>query len=295
MEKRIVPHLWFDKSAKEAATFYTGLFADSRIVSVNSLHGTPSGDVETIDFVLAGQPFEAISAGPYFTFTPSFSLTVACETAEEVDRLWSALSQGGTVMMELDAYPFSPRYGWVADRYGLHWQLTLSQGIQPAQKIMTTMLFSDRVNGMAEEAARFYATVFPDSDVSFVHPYEQGEAQSVKAKNNYVAFQLNGLPFAAMDNGFDVDYTFSEAFSLMVYCDTQAEIDHYWTMLSHVPEAEACGWVKDRYGVSWQIVPKSMGEMLAQATEEQKERITTAFLAMKKLDVAALTAAFEGR
>lgn len=151
---KIVPHLWFDTQAKEAAEFYCSVFPDSKITSAVTLHDTPSGDAQTVTFALAGQPFMAISAGPYFQF--------------------------------------------------------------------------------------------------------------------------------------------NEAISFIVNCDTQAEIDYYWEKLSAVPEAEQCGWLKDKFGLSWQIVPSVMDEMMRSADAEQMARVTKAFLAMKKFDIAALQKAYDG-
>lgn len=290
--KQIVPHLWFDKEAKEAAAFYTGLFPDSRISRTQILQDTPSGDAETVDFELAGQPFEAISAGPYFQLNPSISLTVACRTAEEVDALHHALSDGGADLMPLGEYPFSHRYAWVQDRYGLSWQLMLMQGTPPAQKIAPHLLFAGAAEGKAAQAVRFYQEVFHDSSsdpaLNEAATLEGLDGSKTAAFN----FSLLGQRFSAMDHGFDADFTFNEAFSLIVYCDTQKEIDGFWSKLSHVPEAEACGWLKDQFGVSWQIVPRQMGEMMATGTDEQLQRVVQAFLPMKKLDIATLKKAF---
>ena len=154
IKQKIVPHLWYDKEAREAAEFYTSIFPDSKITNVTTLHDTPSGDADIVSFELAGQPFMAISAGPVFKF--------------------------------------------------------------------------------------------------------------------------------------------NEAISFMVYCETQDEIDNYWEKLSAVPESEQCGWLKDKYGLSWQIVPARMDEMFQSGTEDQIARITQAFLPMKKLDVGVVEAAYEG-
>jgi len=291
--QKIVPHLWYDTEAGEAAAFYTTLFPDSRITHRTVLRDTPSGDAESLSFQLAGQDFMAISAGPYFRFNPSFSLMVSCETPEEVDTLWEALSPGGNVLMPLDAYPFSGRYGWLEDRYGLSWQLMLTP--EPAaQKIVPCLLFSGTATGKAEEAVRFYAEVFPDSELTFVSRYAPGEAQDSRAAVNYAAFRLAGYTLAAMDNGYPVDFGFNEAFSLLVRCEDQAEIDAYWQKLSAVPEAEQCGWLKDRFGLSWQISPTALDAVMTTGTPEEIRRVTQAFLRMKKFDIAALEAARKG-
>jgi predicted 3-demethylubiquinone-9 3-methyltransferase (glyoxalase superfamily) len=154
LKQKIVPHLWFDKEAKEAAEFYVSVFPDSRVTNVTTLHDTPSGDCDIVSFELSGQPFMAISAGPLFTF--------------------------------------------------------------------------------------------------------------------------------------------NEAISFIVNCETQDEIDYYWEKLSAVPEAEQCGWLKDKYGLSWQITPSRLDKMMASGTEEQVARVTQAFLPMKKLDLRELERAYTG-
>ena len=150
--QKIVPHLWFDREAREAAEFYVSVFPDSRVTNVTTLRDTPSGDCDVVSFELAGQPFMAISAGPLFKF--------------------------------------------------------------------------------------------------------------------------------------------NESISFIVYCETQDEIDNYWERLSADPESEQCGWLKDKYGLSWQVVPLKMDELLRGGSEDQIARVTQAFLPMKKLEIAALERAY---
>ena len=130
---------------------------------------------------------------------------------------------------------------------------------------------------------QFYTEIFPDSSIGLISRYQAGEASSPEAKINYAAFQLSGLDFSAMDNGYNVDYSFNEAFSFIVSCRNQEEIDYYWDKLSAVPEAEQCGWLKDQFGVSWQIVPECMKEMMRDGDAQQINRVTQAFLLMKKI------------
>lgn len=293
--QKIIPHLWYDREAKEAALFYAGLFEQSRLLSTRIIENTPSGDAEVVDFELAGQHFTAISAGPYFKFNPSISLMVACGSVEEVNAKWKALSSGGAELMPLGEYPFSKWYGWVQDRYGLSWQLMLSDSGQTVQKITPNLLFSSDSNGKAEDAVKYYTEVFENSEMGLVSRYGPGEAASSKAKVNYAAFKLGGMDFSAMDNAFDVDYGFNEAFSLMVNCRGQKEIDYFWDRLSAVPEAEQCGWVKDKFGVSWQIVPENMDEIFYSGSKDEIRRVTEAFLKMKKFDLEALEKARSGK
>ncbi len=140
----------------------------------------------------------------------------------------------------------------------------------------------------AKEAAEFYASIFPNSkitNITTLHNTPSGDC-------DVVSFELSGQPFMAISAG--PLFKFNEAISFMVNCETQEEIDYYWGKLSAVPEAEQCGWLKDKYGISWQIVPTAMGEMMTKGTSEQIARVTKAFLPMKKFDIATLKRAYEG-
>jgi predicted 3-demethylubiquinone-9 3-methyltransferase (glyoxalase superfamily) len=292
---KITPHLWYDKEAKEAVSFYVSLFENSGIDMICTIGNTPSGDAEVVRFTLAGLPFSAISAGPYFAFNPSISLMVACQSSEEVDRLHAALSKKGTELMPLGEYPFSKRYAWIRDTYGLTWQLMLVEKGDKHQKIRPSFLFAGEACGRAEEALDYYLSVFEGAKKGPVSHYQPGEAEDNRARINYAELTIQGDQFVAMDHGFGGDFTFNEAFSLMIPCKDQKEIDYFWDRLSFVPEAEQCGWVKDRFGVSWQIVPANMAEVMSGGTEKEMERITKAFLNMKKLDIAALERARLGK
>lgn len=281
--QKITPHLWFDKEAKEAAALYTSVFPNSRIKRQSTLHDTPSGDVDLLSIELSGFEFALISAGPLFKFNPSISFLVACATKEEVDALWKELSKGGTALMELGSYPFSERYGWIQDRYGVSWQLMYGQ----RQGITPVMMFTQGADGKCEEAIRFYTSVFRDSSLGQMMRRDDGTVQ-------FGQFTLEGQQFAAMDGGPEHAFGFNEAVSLIVHCDDQQEIDHYWERLSADPKSEQCGWLKDRYGVSWQLTPRAMERMLGSGTPEQIDRVTKAFLPMKKFDIAKLEEAFRG-
>jgi len=292
---KIVPHLWYDKEALEAAKFYTSLFEDSEIVNRSSIDDTPSGTADMLVIRLAGQEFMMISAGPYFKFTPAVSLRVDCSTKEEVDALWDQLSVGGTALMPLDSYPFSERYGWTTDRFGLNWQIMFVKDPVIRQKITPTLMFVGDQCGKAEEAVRFYASVFRNAEVGEINRYGAGEEPDREGAVRYMGFSLAGTRFAAMDSAYNHDFSFNEAISFVVSCESQEEIDYFWEKLSFVPEAEQCGWLKDRFGVSWQIVPTVMADMMASGDAAAMQRVTEAFLRMKKFDIAALEKAFEGQ
>lgn len=292
--QRITPHLWFDKEAVEAADFYTATFPGSKVTDVTTIRDTPSGDCDIVSFELIGQPFMAISAGPLFRFTPAISFLVRCPTTDQVDALWAELSKGGSALMPLDSYPFSDRYGWTTDRYGLSWQVMHDARGEIDQAIVPTLLFVGDVCGRAEEAAEHYASVFPNSSIDHVDRYPEGQEPEKPGTVRHLYLSLDGYKLAAMDSAREHDFGFNEAISLMVGCEGQDEIDYYWDKLSSDPEAEQCGWLKDAFGVSWQVTPTALDELLSSGTEEQRDRVTQAFLPMKKLDLAELRRAYEG-
>jgi predicted 3-demethylubiquinone-9 3-methyltransferase (glyoxalase superfamily) len=293
--QKITPHLWFDKEAVEATNLYTTTFKDAKIKNKTKLNNTPTGTVNIITIEILGQTFSLINAGPYFKFNPSISFLVACKTKEEVDSIWSTLSEGGTALMELGDYPFSQRYGWIQDRYGLSWQVMLTGIHDVNQRITPTLMFVGDVLGKTEEAINFYASVFHNAKVGDILRYGKGMEPDREGTVQHASFMLENQMFAAMDSAREHKFSFNEAISFVVHCETQAEIDYYWEKLSADPKAEQCGWLKDRYGLSWQIVPTILDEMLRNKDLEKVSRVKDAFLKMKKFDIDALKKAFDGK
>jgi len=291
--KKITTHLWFDKKAKEASEFYAGIFPNSKIDSIRTIKDTPSGDCDIVSFKLAGEPFMAISAGPYFKFTPAISMFVVFDNEAEIDEAWKKLSEGGKIMMEYQKYPWADKYGWCSDKYGLSWQLSMSENHKFEQKITPMLMFTKDGAGKTKEAMENYVRIFPNSKIDMMVPYEAGEGDK-EGYLKHARFNLNGQHFMAMDSSGPHDFVFSEAISFIVNCETQEEIDHFWNELSAVPESEQCGWLKDKYGVSWQIVPTAMNEMMSKGSPEQVGRVTQSFLKMKKFNIAELKKAFDG-
>ena len=295
--QKIVPHLWFDTQAKEAAEFHVSSFGkSSKITGSTTLQGTPSGEVETVTFDLLGYLFMAISAGPMFTLNPSVSFFVQIETASEVDRLWSKLIEGGQVMMPLDKYPWSECYGWLQDRYGLTWQISLGKKEDTGgQAITPCLMYTGDTYGQAEDAIRQYTSIFRNSEVEGILRFGKDEAPDLEGNVKHAQVRLEGQTFMIMESAHDHEFGFNEAISLMVYCDTQEEIEYYWEKLKADgdPDAQQCGWLKDRYGVSWQVAPRLLGEMIRTGTRDQINRVTQTFLPMKKLDIAALQKAYQ--
>ncbi len=301
--QKIVPHLWFDTQAKEAAEFYITAFGgNSRITDVSTIPDTPSGDVESVSFELFGFAFQAISAGPTFTINPSISFFVNFDplhndkAKEQLDGLWDQLALGGTVLMPLQEYPFSKRYGWIKDRFGVSWQLILTDpGEEPRPAIVPCLLFTGEVCGKAEEATDYYLSIFNDAKRGLIARYPEGMEPDKAGTIMFTDFSLEGEWLAAMDSAQEHAFTFNEAISLMVYCDHQEEIDYYWEKLTEGgdPNAQQCGWLKDRYGVSWQVGPIILEEMISKGDKSQVERVTKAFLSMKKMNIQELENAYK--
>ncbi len=233
IKQRIVPHLWFDSEAREAAEFYASVFPDSGITNITTLRNTPSGDCDVVSFTVLGQPFMAISAGPLFEFNPSISFMVNFDPAQDadaqtrIDDVWAKLTAEGKVLMPLDKYPFSERYGWVADKYGLSWQLILTnpEGEQrPA--LIPFFMFVGNVYGKAEEATDFYISVFKDVKRGALVRYPAGMEPDKEGAVMFTDFKLEGQWFAAMESAHEHNFAFNEAVSLLVYCNDQSEIDY---------------------------------------------------------------------
>lgn len=300
--QKIIPHLWYDNEAKEAAALYTSLLPNSKITHTTTLHDTPSGDADIVSFTLAGYSFMAISAGPYFTKNPSISFTINFDPSQDkeakmrIDTVWAKLSEGGKVLMPLDKYPFSERYGWVQDRYGLSWQLILTNPEGKERPLIApSFLFAGDVCGKAEEASDFYMSVFKDSKRGEIARYPKGMEPDKEGTLMFTDFQLEGQWFVAMDSAHEHKFAFNEGVSLLVRCKDQSEMDDFSNKLSAVPESEQCGWLKDKYGVSWQIAPAVLDEMMRDGSPEQIDRVTQAFLPMKRFDIAELKKAYAGK
>jgi len=300
--QKIVPHLWFDKKAVEAAQYYTSIFPDSEITNITTLQHTPSGDIEEVSFEIAGHAFMAISAGPYFQINPSISFFLNFDPSkdpdaeEKLDGLWEKLAEGGTVLMPLQAYPFSKRYGWIQDKYGVSWQLILSDPDGEERPfILPSLLFVGDVCGKAEEARDFYVSIFENSRPGEIARYPAGMEPDREGTVMYSDYKIGDQWFAAMDSAQSHSFGFNEAVSLLIRCENQAEIDYYWDKLSADPKAEQCGWLKDKFGVSWQVWPEILGEMMQTGTKEQLDRLTQTFLQMKKFDIEKLKNSFEGK
>ncbi len=307
--QKITPCLWFDSDCEEAIEFYTSVFPNSKINAIqrypDGIEDGPmagmGGKVLTAVFELDGYSFQALDGGPLFTLNPSVSFMLNFDPStdpnarENLEALWAELSDGGQTLMELGEYPFSPLYGWTQDRFGVSWQLILTnpEG-EPRPHFIPSMLFVGDVCGRAEEALTFYSDAFPDSQLGNIARWPAGMEPEVEGNVMFGEAALSGQWITAMDSGQDHRFAFNEAVSLSVECQDQAEVDHFWDLLSAVPESEQCGWLKDQFGVSWQIVPKQLREFMSDPDPQRSARVMAAFMSMKKFDIAQLQAAYDG-
>jgi predicted 3-demethylubiquinone-9 3-methyltransferase (glyoxalase superfamily) len=290
---KIVPFLWYENNAEDAMNFYTSCFKNSKITSrsyYNEESAKASGQAKdslmTGSFMLNNQEFIVINGGSVFHFNPSISLFVNCETEQETDELWNKLSGAGKVLMEFKPYPFSKKYGWLQDKFGLSWQLNFTE---TPQKIAPCLMFSGKREGKAEEAINYYMSLFKNSEVKVLARYEAGE-QGVEGNIKHSRFTLSGEDFVAMDAHIENNFSFTPAVSFMVFCKTQDEIDYFWNNLTSGGKEIECGWLEDKFGISWQIVPENLNKLLSNPDPAKAKRAMHAMLQMKKLVIADLEA-----
>jgi predicted 3-demethylubiquinone-9 3-methyltransferase (glyoxalase superfamily) len=267
--------LWFNGQAKEAATFYCSIFKNSKITADNPVVTT---------FSLNGLNVMALNGGPMYKINPSISLFATISSLNTLDEIWNKLIDGGKALIGIDKYPWNERYGWLQDKFGMTWQLSFSDKKDDDQNIKPCLLFTSTQFGHAEEAVNYYTNVFKNSSITRMIHYPPGDANAGKVM--YSEFKLGDNEFCAMDGPGEHNYTFSEGVSLSVDCENQNEIDYFWDAFTRNGEESMCGWVKDQFGVSWQIVPYNMGTLMNDPQKSQ--RVMQQLLKMRKLDMAVL-------
>jgi predicted 3-demethylubiquinone-9 3-methyltransferase (glyoxalase superfamily) len=246
----------------------------------------------TVEIEIAEQRFTLLNGGPMFKPNPSISFFVRVETPSEADRLFEALADGGGALMPIGEYPWSPRYAWVQDRFGVSWQVITGRRPQGGATIVPCLMFSGSQHGRADEAMRLYAGIFPGGRIDSTERYATGEGPEGTIK--HARFALDGQEMIAMDSHMSHGITFNEGLSLQVVCEDQAALDHYWDALGAGGEHGPCGWLKDRFGLSWQVAPAAIEKWMSSKDPAARDRAFAAMLGMKKLDIAGLQRAFEG-
>jgi len=285
MNNDIFPCLWYDGDAGASADFYCEVFG-----------GTMTADTPVVvNIELFGQKVMLLNGGPQFKKNASVSFMVICETEEEVEKYWSPLSENGMVLMDLGEYPWSKKYGWVQDRFGVTWQIYLGEK-QSSQKIIPTLMFIHENNGKAMKAMEWYTQVFPNSKISSVLKYGDGVGDGtheVPENVQHAHFEIDGYSFFCMDNSYDHPFDFNEGISVVVMTDSQEETDHLWNSLTKDGGRESwCGWLKDQFGMSWQIVPKKLIQLMNDPHQEKAQKVVQAMMKMQKIIISDLEEAY---
>jgi predicted 3-demethylubiquinone-9 3-methyltransferase (glyoxalase superfamily) len=276
MTNQIYPCLWFDGQAKVAAEFYCSIFKNSKITTDTLM---------VVNFELDGKKFMGLNGGPIFKINPSISIFATFESIEETNFIWNKLIEGGKALINIDKHDWSERYGWLQDKFGLTWQISVVNNAGDQPSIKPAMLFTNEKFGKAEEAINFYTSTFDNSNIDVLINYP--ESTPFGGKVMYSEFNLKKHNFIAMDGPGNHEYAFNEGVSMVVDCKNQEEIDHYWNTLSGNGGQESqCGWVKDKYGVSWQIVPTVLGELMS--NPEKGQRVMQVVMKSKKFNIEDL-------
>ena len=297
--QKIIPFLWYDNNAEEAVNFYTSVFDNSKILSITRYNedsakaaGQKADSAMTIGFQLEGQNFTALNGGPHFKLNQSTSFFVYCESDEKIENVFKKLSDGGQVIFPLDKYDWSPKYAWIIDKFGLSWQLDVDK-INNPQKILPAFLFVNDKVLKVKEAVNYYSTVFPDSKIMMEWPYDKA-AGLPDGTLLFAQFKLSDYLFNAMSGMGEHKFDFNEAFSFVVNCKNQEEVDYYWNKLTSDGGMESqCSWLKDKFGISWQIVPTRLIELLGDADPVKSQKVMMAMLKMKKIIITDLEDAYK--
>ena len=286
MNNNIFPCLWFNGDGKEAADFYCEIF-----------NGKITADTPVVlNIELFGQKLMFLNAGPQFEKNASISFTILCETEDEVQQYWNNLIKNGIILMDLAEYPWSKKYGWVRDQFGVTWQIYLGES-KGDQRIIPTLMFIHQNNGQAKKAIEFYTSIFPNSKVGGILKYGEGvgnENHEIAENVQHADFEIDHYTMFCMDNSHDHQFDFNEGISMVVMTDDQIQTDHLWnSVLLDGGRESMCGWLKDQFGVSWQIVPKRLLELMNDFDQPQKaQKVVEAMMGMQKIVISDLENAY---
>lgn len=275
MKHKLYPCIWSTyHNAKAMANFYIDAFPDAKITEENAL---------VVMLELSGQQMMLLNGGEMFSPNPSVSFMGVFKDGAEIDPIWNKLLEGATILMELGEYPFSKRYGWLSDKYGVSWQFYTGEDGSASEKYVPTLMFTGANAGKAKDAIASYTSIFPQSEVQGILEYPEGSGD-VPGYVQHAQFNIAGYTLMCMDSSLDHKFGFSEGISLVVNCKDQSEIDYYWNnLIDNGGKESQCGWLTDKYGLSWQIIPENIYDLL-----KKSPKVMEAVLKMKKLDLSVL-------
>lgn len=274
MKKQITPCLWFNDQAKEAAELYCSVFKESKITAQSPI---------VTEIEVSGQQFILLDGGPKYQPNPSISFYYICENEQELDNIWKCFEKDGNVMMPLKKYQWSEKYGWITDKFGISWQLALGKMSEVGQKITPYFMFTGKQYGRVDEAIEHYTSILKNGSIDEILRYGANELPDKEGKVKHAQIKIDGQTFMLMENAAEHTFYFTEGVSLILYCETQDEIDYYWEQFTQSGEESMCGWLKDKFGVSWQIIPTALGKIMSDPTKAGKA--AQAFMSMRKLNI----------
>jgi predicted 3-demethylubiquinone-9 3-methyltransferase (glyoxalase superfamily) len=280
MNEKITPCLWFNGQAKEAAALYCAVFADAKITAQSPI---------VTGISVSDQSITLLDGGPMYQPNPSISFYYICSDGKEFDRIWEAFVKEGMVMMPADKYPWGEKYGFIADKFGVSWQLAVGDIDKVGQKITPCFMFTGNQYGRGDEAIAHYSSIFKDTKVDGILRYGTNELPDKEGRIKHAQIALLGQKFMLMESAQPHRFGFSEGVSLTIHCETQQEIDYYWEKLTQSGEESMCGWLKDKFGVSWQIIPTILNKIMSDPAKAGKA--AQAFMAMRKLNIEQIVQA----
>lgn len=304
--QKIIPNVWCNRSAEAVAALYEEVFSAAGFQVSSVVESRyPETDLPDFQKEFAGQPvtinvtingylLTLINAGDEFrpspgvsfmlNFDPRFFSDDATKAQDALKNVWEKFKSEGKELMPLGEYPFCPLYGWVEDKFGVNWQLFFKDPESDSRPlIMPSMMFDGPAQDRAQEAAEFYVSLFKQdnesAEMGTTFPYSEPTGKADAGALAYGDFRIADQWFAIMDNGSGQDHGFGGV-SLLIQCEDQEEIDRLWDAMSAVPEAEQCGWLKDKFGMAWQVVPANLEELMQRPDAFQH------MMEMKKLVIA---------
>lgn len=269
--------IWYNNNAGEAVKLYREAFGDVNVLSESDM---------VVMFSVKGTPIMGLNGGDRFVPTPALSFYVSCADAAEAEKTWAVLAREGKALMPLDKYEWNEKFGWIADKYGVNWQIWTGEFSQPAQKVVPGLMFCGSAQGRAEEAIHYYTEVFKNASEGMMARYP-ADAPGIGGQVMHAEFTLEQILFKAFDSAYPQPFTFNEGVSIVIPCDTQEQIDHFWDHFTRDGGGESmCGWCHDKFGVWWQVVPAILPALMTDPGK--REKVVGAFLKMKKFDIQAL-------
>lgn len=277
MNQEIYPCFIIREKAEAAGHFYASVFEQMKVASTDPLVTI----LET-----NGQKIMLLNDGPQDPLNQTVSIMVMCDREEQIDEYWNRLAFDATVRMEYNTYPWAKKYGWVKDKYGMEWQLYFGDAQAYKQKFVPTLMFCGAQNGKAEEAMNFYTSIFQDSEIDGIMKHAQ-DGDDIAGNIAHAEFNLDDFKIGCMDSSHEKDAAFNDSASLVVITNDQAETDKFWeALLSGGGQESMCGWLKDKYGFSWQITPARLLQLIS--NPQTSKSAMEAMLKMRKIDIATL-------